>query len=187
MPILAEIAVIGRLQNPPEPVKNGAVALHVLVDQLLKEDGVMKAGWIRATAFGETAQLAIATLGRGDMIFLKGQPTFDRWADRYGEVKAGLSMTVTHMQRVGTDLAPPAKTSLPAPYSEIIPRRASPEPTPTAKTEKSKRGRKALGMVGGLPRGGQPYSAIRIKREDRTEWQAPLDWEHGDELEDCFR
>lgn len=159
----AEIAVIGKLANPPERRgRNGeTAALHLLVDGLGKENGEAKAAWCRVTCFGELATTVLATFDRGDSIYARGRPTLDRWKDNItGAEKSGLSMIATEITRLGVEMKAPVRSEIPTAMGTRDPAKTA------AKAVKPSAPR----------RGGKSFNAIRIKREDRTDWQRPLDW-----------
>lgn len=167
----AELAIVGTLANPPEQLRSG-VALHVSVADLAKEDGKPAAAWVRCTAFGDLAEVALATFNRGDQIYLRGRPTIDRWQDRYtGQPKSGLSLIVEEATKIGVVMRPP-KSEQPKP-TEQKPARARP---------------KTADLPMGLPKTPARWNEIRIQREEPRpgNWQEPLDWERGDSLADVF-
>jgi single-stranded DNA-binding protein len=171
----AELALIGKLVNPPEQRegRNGEmlVALHLLVPDLGKRDGPPEAAWSRVTLFGEVAETAIAELARGDLVFCRGTPTLDRWSDRItGDAKFGLSMVATETRKLGVTFNPTAGIETPPPDACEEPAAgASPKSGPADKPKK------------------RVWHGMRLKFEPRQQnWQAPLDEQRGDDLSEIL-
>jgi single-stranded DNA-binding protein len=176
--LTAEIAIIGKLANAPErrTGRNGelVVALHILVPDLGKRDGQAEAAWCRTTCFGDLAHTA-AQFQVGDLLFLLGQPTLDKWRDARGNEKSGLSMTANVAMQLRTILVPPAGIKA---HTRARGDESSESPTKAKPAEKPK---------------SRVWHGTRLKFEPRADSQAPLGGppslaalDRGDDLDDIF-
>lgn len=157
---MIELAFTAKLMKPPERLQtksgDGFTVLALLVDGLAKIDGEAQAAWVRTTCFAEVAETA-ATLDKGATVFAKGTPTMDRWADKAGTEKAGLSLIASEIVRLGTS----ARKSQPHRQPKDIPH--------------------------GLPQGPKSYEAVRVKPDWQSPIQPDQRWnECGDRIDDIM-
>ena len=104
---MLEAAASGVLAQPIELKTSRAgkpyAQLALALDGGTDEEGRKLTTWLRATVFGETAELLARTATKGCKIYAEGALSLNSWADKAtGETKSGLSMACWKAEKIGT-------------------------------------------------------------------------------------
>lgn len=104
------VIVLGRLGNDPD-IRYGASGSAVAIISIAtsekwkdKQSGQMqeRTEWIKATAFGRTAEVIGQYLTKGSMIYIEGRLQTDKYTDKNGIERYSTGVIIDKMQMIPT-------------------------------------------------------------------------------------
>lgn len=100
-----EAAFFGMVGKPAELKTSRAgkpfASFSVGTDAGEDKDGKAVLEWVRVTMFGDLATQLAPKLDKGVRIYAEGRLTLDRWTDKDGAARVGLSLAAFKVERVG--------------------------------------------------------------------------------------
>ncbi len=100
------VAFEGRLGQDAELTfaRNGnpMASFSCAVETAPAKDGKASVGeWIRVVVFGDGAETLVPQLGKGDLAYIEGRLSLNRWTGTDGKERSGLNVVATLVQPMG--------------------------------------------------------------------------------------